>query len=198
MDYIFLLIIFIYLLAWYLGPVITKKLGISNKVYLNKSFNRLKAKYLAYMIIFFTILVLLLDFNSLMGVELYYTMIPIISLVFFAVLLIFRNDFLNLRYSSDGDDDKYYLDFVNVSFIPIIIIALLSNLLRINNNLLVILVMVVTFVEMIILIFSLFPDKVHEYFITRNYSFSYKQYFMIILVVSLIPVLILLTILMIL
>ncbi|MDO5826092.1 MAG: hypothetical protein Q4Q22_06910 [Methanosphaera sp.] len=191
MDYIFLLIIIIYLLAWHLGPVITKKLGISNKIYLNKSFNRLKAKYLAYLIIVFAVLLLVLNYNNLNGVDMYYIMIPVISLVLFSIILILRNDFLNLKYDSKGDEDKYYLDFVNVAVIPLVIIALLTNLLRIDSNLLVILVMVVIFIEMIILVFSLCPDKFHEYFITRNYSFSYKQYLMIILVMSLVPVLIL-------
>lgn len=198
MDYTFILIFIVYFLAWFAGPVITNKLGISNKVYLNKSFTRLKAKYFGYLLILVSIILLFLNYNSLNGAEMYYIILPIISLILFAIILILRNDYLNLKYASDDKEDKYYMDFVNIAIVPVIIIALLTNLLRINSNLLVILVMIAIFIELIILVFSLCPDKFHEYFISRKYTFSYKIYVMIIMVLSLIPVLILALLIMIL
>lgn len=197
MDYTFILIVILYLVAWYAGPFIANKLGISKKIYINKSFTRLKAKYLGYLIILLTVVLLLLNYNSLNGAEMYYTLLPLISLILFAVILILRNDFLNLKIAS-GDEDKYYLDFVNIAIVPIIIIALLTNLLRINSNLLVILVMIAIFIELLVLVFTLCPDRFHEYFKSRKYSFSYKIYVMIIVVLSLIPVMILALLIMIL
>ncbi|MBR3213629.1 MAG: hypothetical protein IKF79_03840 [Methanosphaera sp.] len=180
-------------MAWFVGPFITKKLGLSNKIYINKSFNRLKAKYLGYLLILFTIIVILMDYNNLKGVNLYNTMIPIVCLLLFAVMLIFRNDFLNLKYSSMDGNDKYYLDFVNIAVVPLVVIALLTNLTVYNDTLLIILVMLTVFVELIVLVFSVCPDKLQEYYISRKASFDYKQFAVIIIVLSVIPVVILFT-----
>ncbi|RAP52482.1 MAG: hypothetical protein BZ133_01025 [Methanosphaera sp. SHI613] len=188
MKYAFILLVILYLLTWFIGPAITNKLGVSKKIYLNKSFTRLKAKYLGYLLIAFTILMLILDYNSLNGVDFYYMMVSIVGLILFAIILILRNDYLNMKYTSNKNGDKYYLDFVNVAIVPLIIIALLTSLLTIDNNMLLIIIMIVIFIELIITVFALCPDKIHEYFISKKYSFSHKQYIMIIVVLSLIPV----------
>lgn len=198
MDYTILLILIIYCLVWFVGPVISNKLGLSKKIYINSTFDRLKAKYLGYLIILFSVIILLFDYNNLKGVNLYNTLIPIVCMLLFAVFLIFRNDVLNLKYSSEDGKVKYYLDFVNMGIVPIIIISLLLDLTVFNDTILIILVMLAVFVELIVLVLSLYPDKLQDYYKLRKHSFDYRQFATIIIVLSLIPVVILFTLIMVL
>lgn len=190
----FIILMIIWLIFYSYGPVITNKLNISRKIYLNKEFTKIKAKYHGLFLLICIIILLVCNYNIISSVNGYVMLIQAVIIALFAISLILRDDYLNQKYIPKNENEKkgkYFLDFTKSAFIPIILACALSEFLMTQNVFILnILVMIFIVIELIMLIIAACPDKLYEYFTLNNYNFTYSGSYYIILLISIVPMII--------